>query len=268
MENIALNQLGKLVYDYCGLNYLNNLSSLEMKISRRLSELNMNNVWSYIHYLEEEEAEWEHLVELLTINETYFFREDKQLAVFQHTILPQLKALSTAQPVKIWSAACSTGEEPYSLAMTAMDSGICQTDEVEIIGTDINKRVLRIAKNGTYSKKSLSFRRIPQNWLQQYFSDTATDYKIIEPIQNMVSFDYLNLLDATAEWKKEEYDVIFCRNVLIYFDEETIKKVVSTFYDALKKGGYLFLGHAETISKLDIGFETIYTDGTFYYRKG
>lgn len=268
MENLALNQLGQLVYDYFGLNYLNNLSSLEMKMLKRLNELNINSLWSYIRYLEENQSEWEHLIELLTINETYFYREDKQLLVYQNTILPLLKASSSNRPVKIWSAACSTGEEPYSLAIMTIDSGLYGPSEIEIIGTDINKRVLRIAENGTYGKKSLSFRRIPQHWLQTYFHETSTNYEITDVVKEMISFDYLNLLDETKNNRKEEYDVIFCRNVLIYFDEETIKKVVTAFYHALKKGGYLFLGHAETITKLDTGFETINMNGTFYYRKG
>lgn len=264
MEELALNQLAKIVYDYCGLNYLNNLSSLKMKICKHLQELNIQSVWGYIRFLEENPSEWEYFIELLTVNETYFYREDKQLYVFQNKILQEL--ISSNRPVKIWSAGCSTGEEPYSLAMLTVDSNI-EENKIQIIGTDINQRVLRVAKSGIYSKNSLSFRRIPPHWLQTYFHETSTDYEVKDHIKNMVSFHYLNLLDEVANGKNEEFDVIFCRNVLIYFDQETIKKVVTAFYHALKKGGYLFLGHAETISQLDIGFETINTNGTFYYIK-
>lgn len=267
MEYLALNQLGKEVYDYCGLNYLNNLSSLELKISKRLTQLNLQSLWSYIRVLEEDKSEWDHLIQLLTINETYFYREDKQLLVYQNTILPRLKD-SNANKIKVWSAGCSTGEEPYSLAILTKESNVNESKRVEIVGTDIDKKVLNIAKHGVYNKNSLSFRRIPQNWLQKYFVETETDYVLKDDIKEMVSFRYLNLLDEKENCEKEVYDIIFCRNVLIYFDEETIKKVVTTFYKALKKGGYLFLGHAETISKFDIGFETINEDGTFYYRKG
>lgn len=266
MEVLALNHLGKVVYDYCGLNYLSNLSSLEMKISKRVKELNLQSLWSYIRFLDENESEWDRLIELLTINETYFYREDKQLLVYKNTILPRLQ--SNTKPIKVWSAGCSTGEEAYSLAILTKSSGIYESNEVEIVGTDINKKVLNIAQKGVYNKNSLSFRRIPQHWLQTFFHETTTSYKIKDSVKEIVSFRYLNLLDENMYCEKETYDVIFCRNVLIYFDDETIKKVVTRFYNALKKGGYLFLGHAETISKFNLKFETINEDGTFYYRKG
>lgn len=266
MENLALNHLGKIIYDYCGLNYLTNLSSLNMKISKRLVELNLHTLWSYIRFLEKNESEWDHLIQLLTINETYFYREDKQLLIYQNTILPQLKNRNSK--IKIWSAGCSTGEEPYSLAILTKDSGLFGLNEIEIIGTDINKKVLNVANSGTYNKNSLSFRRIPPLWLQTYFHETSSDYVIKDCVKDIVTFQYFNLIDEIENYEKEAYDVIFCRNVLIYFDEETIKKVVTSFYHALKKGGYLFLGHAETITKFNIGFETINKDGTFYYRKG
>lgn len=265
MEDLALNQLGKIVYDYCGLNYLNNLSSLNMKISKHLKELNIRSLWSYICFLEENPTEWERLIELLTVNETYFYREDKQLSVYQHHILPEF--ITSQNSLKIWCAGCSTGEEPYSLAMLTVDAGICNPNNVQIVGTDINQRVLKVAKSGLYSKRSLSFRRIPPNWLRDYFVETSTDYEISESIKNMVSFRYFNLMDDIPNNRKEEYEVIFCRNVLIYFDQATIEKVVTGFYHALKKGGYLFLGHAETISQLEIGFEVINNNGTFYYKK-
>lgn len=266
MENLALKQLGQLVYDYCGLNYLANLDSLEMKIQKRLSVLHMGSIWSYIRYLERTSNEWDPLMELLTINETYFYREDKQLEVFQKNILLKLTSTSADSEIKVWSAACSTGEEPYSLAILAKEKN--QQHQLKITATDINKKVLTIAEEGKYNKRSLSFRRIPTQWLEKYFIQTTDTFELQPDIKQLVSFEYLNLLGKDIHNIVGEYDVIFCRNVLIYFDEETVKKVIICFYNALKKGGYLFLGHAETIYKLDIGFETINDNGTFYYRKG
>jgi len=259
VENLSLKQLSQLVYDYCGLNYTNNLSSLENKITRRLQDLNLS-IWEYIRLLEGSKSEWDPLVELLTINETYFYREEKQLAVLKDYILPNWSGNS----FKIWSAACSTGEEPYSLAIVLSQLGV----KGQVIGTDINKRVLKVASNGVYNKRSLSFRRIPQQWLSTYFDDHENEYRVIEEIKELVDFKYLNLLEEQGMKGQQDYDVIFCRNVLIYFDTETIEKVVRHFYHSLKKGGYLFLGHAENISNLNIGFETVSTQGTFYYRKG
>lgn len=268
MENFALNQLGQLVYRYCGLNYLNNLSSLEMKISKRLQELNQMPLWNYISLLEESKTEWDHLIELLTINETYFYREDKQLSVFQNSILPELYNENRTKQIKVWSAACSTGEEPYSLAMTTLDLGFIRPEQIAILATDINKKVLQTAKRGEYAKRSLSFRRIPESWLNTYFHHGLDEFQIRENVRRMVSFKSVNLLDENSMALEQDYDVIFCRNVLIYFDALTIKKVASSFYRSLKKGGVLFLGHAENISNMGLGFETINTNGTFYYRKG
>ncbi|MDZ5474109.1 protein-glutamate O-methyltransferase CheR [Bacillus sp. 31A1R] len=258
MDNISLKQLSQIVYYYCGLNYVNNLSSLEVKISKRLQDLNLS-IWEYIRLLEESKSEWDQLVELLTINETYFYREEKQLTVLRDYILPQHH-----QPLKIWSAACSTGEEPYSLAIVLSQSDV----KGQVTGTDINKRVLEAASNGVYNKRSLSFRRIPPQWLSTYFDESENEYSVKESIKELVEFKYLNLLDEKSMQNQQNYDVIFCRNVLIYFDAETVEKVVRYFYHSLKKGGYLFLGHAENISNLNIGFETLNTQGTFYYRKG
>lgn len=265
MENFALSQFGQLVYQFCGLNYLQNLPSLQTKIAKRLQELNMS-LWNYLQFIENTPKEWDIIVELLTINETYFYREDKQLSVFKETALPTLA--NEERPIKIWSAACSTGEEPYSLAMTSLDSQEIPLQQISIVATDINKRVLQIANNGRYSKKSLSFRRIPQRWLKEYFIENEEDFTVADHIKERVSFQYLNLLDESSMKQQQQFDVIFCRNVLIYFDNETIKKVATCFYHSLKQGGLLFLGHAENISTMGIGFETISTNGTFYYRKG
>lgn len=262
MENLAWQQFAKLVYDYCGLDYRKNLDALEMKLAKRLKTLQMPTLWRYMSYLDNNTDEWGQVVEILTINETYFYREDKQLNVYQQHILPTLTG-----PVNVWSAACSTGEEPYSLAIMSKQAGRDATS-VQITATDINQRVLQVAKQGAYAKRSLSFRRIPPAWLEAHFLADDTHYYIDPTVQQMVHFDYLNLLDIAHNGPTEQFDVIFCRNVLIYFDEATIKRVVSGFHRALKKGGHLFLGHAETISHFDIDFKTVHSEGTFYYQKG
>lgn len=120
MENIALIQFGQLVYNYCGLNYLKNLSSLDIKMKKRLQQLKLMNYWDYMRFVEKNESEWVQIIELLTINETFFYREDKQLTVLQNKIAPQLLSHSDA-PLTIWSAGCSTGDEPYSLAIMLND---------------------------------------------------------------------------------------------------------------------------------------------------
>lgn len=264
MVNMALRQLGQMIYDHCGLNYLQNLPSLDSKISKRTNELGMS-IWEYIRHLEHEPREWDIVVELITVNETYFCREENQLEVFQSIILPQL---TSKNPIRIWSSACSTGEEPYTLAMTVAETGFIPLDAVEILATDINKKVLQTAKQGWYSKRSLSFRRMPEHLLKKYFVERDEGYQVIDSIRNRVQFRHLNLLDLNEMEKLGEFDVIFCRNVLIYFDRITIQKVVSSFFDRLVPEGSLFLGHAESITGMNTGFETIHTEKSFYYRKG
>ncbi|MFC4767210.1 CheR family methyltransferase [Effusibacillus consociatus] len=261
---MVLRQLGQLIYDHCGLNYLQNLPSLESKISKRTNELGMS-IWEYTRHLEQNSQEWDVVVELLTINETYFCREENQLEVFQSIILPQLTGKNL---IRIWSAACSTGEEPYTLAMMVAETGFIPLDAVEILATDINKKVLQTAKQGWYSKRSLSFRRMPEHLLEKYFVERDEGYQVVDSIRNRVRFRYLNLLDQDEMERFGEFDVIFCRNVLIYFDRTAIQKVVSSFYDRLAPEGSLFLGHAESITGMNTGFETIHTEKSFYYRKG
>jgi len=256
---------------------INNLVNIDLdyykekQMLRRITSLmkrnGFDNFHDYFNKLKNDKFLLDQFVNYITINVSEFYRNMSQWEILERDILPKMIG-DKKKPLHIWSSACSTGEEPYSLAVLTKTSGIYESNEVEIVGTDINKKVLNIAQKGAYNKNSLSFRRIPQQWLQTFFHETTTSYEIKDSVKEMVSFRYLNLLDEKEYCEKETYDVIFCRNVLIYFDDETIKKVVTRFYNALKKGGYLFLGHAETISKLNLNFETINEDGTFYYRKG
>mgnify|MGYP001205354257 CR=1 FL=1 len=267
MDTFGLIQLAELIQEYCGIDYSKNLSSLETKISERLKELGLS-CWEYGGYLRVEPNEWDTLIELITVNETYFFREENVLEEFKNVVLPQYKIRTSDNPLRIWCSACSSGEEPYTLAILAEETGLFEPGAVEIIATDINKKVLEKARPGSYNKKSFSFRSIPKEILGKYFISEEEEYKVRDSIRAMVDFRCLNLLERNIQEKIEKADIIFCRNVLIYFDKETINKVISSLYDVLNDGGYLFLGHAETITGMNTGFETVYTPSAFYYRKG
>jgi len=267
MDTFGLIQLAELIYEYCGIDFFRNLSSLEAKISGRLKELGLS-CWEYGGYLRVEPQEWDTLIELITVNETYFFREENLLEEFQKVILPQYKDRTPSYPLRIWCAACSSGEEPYTLAILTKEAGLFEDGAIEIIASDINKKVLQKAKRGIYNKKSFSFRTMPEEILHKYFISFEEEYKVRDSIREMVDFRCLNLLDEHIVQKIGTVDIIFCRNVLIYFDKKAIHKVVRSLYDALKTGGYLLLGHAETITGMDTGFETIYAPSAFYYRKG
>lgn len=267
MDTIGLIQLAELIYSYCGIDFFKNLSSLESKISGRLKELGLS-CWEYGGYLKMETKEWDTLIELITVNETYFFREESLLGEFQKAILPQYRNCTPDNPLRIWCAACSSGEEPYTLAMLSEETGLFEAGAIEIIASDINKKVLEKARRGLYNKKSFSFRTMPKEMLDKYFISCEEEYKVRDSIRDMVYFRYLNLLDENIAEKIGKVDIIFCRNVLIYFDTKAINKVICSLYDVLKPGGYLLLGHAETITGMNTRFETIYTPSTFYYRKG
>lgn len=266
MNDIGLKNLATMIYDRCGIDYLKNLKSLNTKISQRLKELGIST-WEYCGYLRVEKDEWDKLIELITINETYFFREENLLKEFKETILPQYGGRTKDNPLRIWCAASSTGEEPYTLSMLIEESKLFGHGAVEIIASDINKKVVKKAESGCYSKKSFSFRKTPSEMLNKYFIHKDEEYEVIPVVRNRVKFKNLNMLDPKIEEEVGRVDIIFCRNVLIYFDVDTIKNLSQSFYNLLKDKGYLFLGHAETISGMNSGFNAIYTDSTFYYRK-
>lgn len=262
-NDMYVKDLGKMIYDFCGLNYLNNPSSLALKVSKRLSVLNMS-YREYTEFLKRNQQEWNNLIELITNNETYFFREESQLNELSNAILPQLR---NKKCIRIWSAACSTGEEPYSLAMTIAESGIVPLESVRIIATDINRKVLQIARRGWYHKNSLCFRRTPKEMLDKYFFPQDEGFQIKSFLKDRIEFRHSNLLNDEDMAADEKVDIIFCRNVLIYFDSVTTRRVIANFYNRLHPGGFLFLGHAETITGMNTNFETINARATFYYRK-
>lgn len=266
MQDNGLGKLSKIIYDYCGLRFTDRLPTLHDKISKRVKELGLS-YWEYCGYLNDAAGEWDVLVELLTINETYFYREENQLNDCCSVVLPLLKEKIWNRPLRIWSAACSTGEEPYTLAMLIQESGRFPPGTVEIIATDINKKVLQRAEKGWYNQGSFAFRRIPENLLKKYFSIKDGGYQINESTRRMVKYQYLNLLNEPKVEQIGKVDVIFCRNVLIYFDQETFKRVIRSLHQNLTPEGYLFLGHAESITDMALGFQKVDSEKTFYYRK-
>ncbi|QCX34794.1 protein-glutamate O-methyltransferase CheR [Caloramator sp. E03] len=267
MNAFGLKDLAEIIYNKCGIDYKKSLTNLESKINDRLKELGLS-YWEYCGYLNMEPDEWDILIELITVNETYFFREESLLEEFQKVILPQYSDRTPQNPLRIWSAACSTGEEPYTLGMLIQESGLFEKGAVQIIASDINKKVLKRAEKGIYNKKSFSFRRMPEGSLEKFFDDLGEEYKVKDSIMEMVKFLNLNLLDEKNQTILGKIDIIFCRNVLIYFDSNTIKKIIESFFNILNKDGYLLLGHAETINGINSDFKTIYTPSVFYYKKG
>lgn len=262
MKN-ELSDLALKIRDYCGIDFTTNLTSLDQKVSRRLSELELK-IENYLPYLQNNPKEWDKLVEHITINETYFFREFTQLEEFQNLIKKR-----TGKLINVWCIPCSTGDEAYSLAILAKELEFSTGNRVRIIASDLNKKVLEQARKGFYPVNSLSFRRLPENkeYLKKYFIETELGYEVKEVIKQMVSFEPFNLTDYHAYAKCLPFDFIFCRNVLFYFNEEIIKNIIRSFYSVLKDDGYLLLGHAESITSYRSMFVPVHTKDTFYYKK-
>jgi chemotaxis protein methyltransferase CheR len=210
------------------------------------------------------------MVTHLTNNETYFYREMPQLQVFAETVLREIKdtkAQGTERTLRVLSAGCSTGEEAYTLAMMIYDSGqFFWNWDVQVIGMDVDQVALEKARRAVYHHNS--FRSLSPAVKERHFVPaTGAAAQVKEPIRRLVSFRGGNIVDPASYMGLPGLDVIFCRNVLIYFSDAMILKVVRLFHDALVPGGYLFLGHAESLSRITDLFTPIRFQGAMIYRK-
>ncbi len=196
------------------------------------------------------------LVNKLTTNHTYFMREADHFFYFRDKVLPDLKKNVKNKDLRIWSAGCSTGEEPYTIAFIldeffGREKAIWDT---KVLATDISSGVLGNAAKGIYSSESVE--RVPAQWLTSYFRKIESGYEIVDKIKNEVVFRKFNLMDKTFPFKKK-FHIIFCRNVMIYFDKQTKAELVKKFYEQMEDGGYLFIGHSESIYHDESAFKYV-----------
>ncbi len=265
-------EISEFIRNYCGINYDSNSKFiLEKRLLPRLEFHHLSTFKEYLFYIKydaKREDELNIIADILTTNETYFFREDYQLKAFKDEILPELKSRKEKEfqnEIRIWSAGCSTGEEPYTIAMIVLESGILNDMHIEIFASDISQRVLQIARKGIYSKSS--FRATEELYTKKYFDQIDGKYKIKDDVKRLVNFGHLNLIDTSRIKLLKPMDVIFCRNVIIYFDLESKKKVIDNFYDALNEGGYLLLGHAESLMNVSARFQLCHLKNDLVYQK-
>jgi chemotaxis protein methyltransferase CheR len=223
----------------------------------------------HLKYHPDREIERQKLIPRLTNNESYFFRESGQLEVLRNEVLPELSShdRSAGRPhIDILSAGCAAGEEAYSLAIIVHESVLSASPRVRITGVDLDPEALERARTACYGENA--FRRVDPDVRDRYFSAAAPGRWRLDPrIARMVQFQQANLADPTWARALPPQDVIFCRNLLIYFGDDTIRRVVDTFYDLLRPGGSLFLGHAETLSRVPTKFVTVRRPGAIYYRR-
>jgi len=246
------------------------LDSLRISLIVRASRLGHTRLTDYYALLERSQAEFNELLNLVTVNETSFFRFPAQFDALRTEILPEITS-GKAHPrgaVRIWSAGCSTGEEPYSIAMAVADSGIAVYGwHAQILGTDVSTKALATAKAGVYSRRSVS--ALAPDLVARHFDVLDVGrLRVKDHVRAVVDFGYHNLvrepypLSLMGNW-----DVIFCRNVTIYFGPESTRRVVENMYDSLHDGGYLLVGHSETLAHVNERFEPVEVGGVFVYRK-
>ena len=259
-----------LIRDYSGI-YFDDESRylIEKRLSRRVRTHHFSSFRDYFRHLlydRNRDEELASIIDVLTVNETYFFREQSQLKTFSEEILPELRDINKDKKrLRIWSAGCSTGEEPYTIAMLVLENGNFCGWNVEVFGSDINQRVLQVARSGIYRKNS--FRTTEPYFVNKYFKEEDSLFRISDDVKQHVNFSHLNLLDPFKIRLVGTMDVIFCRNVLIYFDQMSRKKVVEIFHERLLDGGYLLLGHAESLINLSTAFTLRHFKHDMVYQK-
>ncbi len=243
--------------------------SLRISLITRATRFCFDSLGEYYEMLVADEDEFKELMNLVTINETSFFRFPQQFEALRKFIIPEIieGKLPTNRQFRVWSAGCSTGEEPYTIAMTLMDSGLEGLGyNLEVMGTDVSTNALLRAKQGVYPARALL--SVPSSVSSRFFEPTAHGHRVTDRVRKLITFQYHNLIKEPYPLAlMGNWDVIFCRNVTIYFRLESTRRVVDNFYESLNPGGYLFIGHSETLTSISDKFEPVEVGGVFLYRK-
>lgn len=260
------NHISSMVHELCGINlHVGKKELVKSRLSKRLRSLGINDFGEYIKYIENDisKDEFTTMVDLLSTNLTSFYRENNHFNYVAKILIPDWNQNLKDREIKIWSAGCSSGEEPYTLAIVVKEAGnILKSKDVKILATDISTRMLDTAKSGIYTEERL--KNIPMDIRRKYFlkgSDKLSKYYSVKPdLKELIGFGRLNLL---GDWPMtSRFDLIFCRNVMIYFDKPTQGKLVNRFWNILKPGGILMVGHSESLTGITHNFK--YVQPTIY----
>ena len=243
-------QIGELLHRQCGIALAAGKEALVMaRLYKRLRALGLGSFEQYLTHVERDPAELRAMVDALTTNKTDFFREPEHFVYLRRVVLPPLA--QSADPIKIWSAGCSSGEEPYSIAITLREE-LPNADlrEARILATDISDRVLERAREGVYEEETV--RDVPPLYLGKYFHRQGGRFAVNDALRRHIAFARLNLL---GEWPmRGPFDAIFCRNVMIYFDNATRQELVERFWELLRPGGHFFVGGSESLTSVEHRF--------------
>lgn len=277
LSNITASEfeaLSDFIYRKTGIRFEpKKLYFVSKRIQKRMEALGIQTVSEYIRMLrfaDPVNQEFQRLTDLLTINETYFFRDFPQLQAFaEHCLfeVAEKKAAKGDRKLSIWSAGCSTGEEPYTLAIILLEMLDDLSEwNIQILGSDIDLTALSKARRAVYESRSL--RDVPGAYLKRHFEQKPDgSHKVSREIRNMVRFERINLSDKDDIRKKRGFDFIFCRNVLIYFDDVSRKRLVDQFYVALNPEGFIFLGSSESVGRISTAFKIKRAGGYIVYYK-
>ncbi len=264
----------EFIYQLTGIYFQDNKKYLlEGRIGKRVQLLGLNSYEDYlqlIKYGTRRTEELRHFYDAITINETFFFRNEPQFEAFEQTLVPAILARRgslTRQKLRVWSAASSSGEEAHTIAMIYLEKlrTKYQGLELEVVGTDISNAVLETARKAVY--REYSIRNMPKQYLEKYFTIEDGRYLLRDEVKRLVRFDHMNLYEQTRMRQVTNFDVIFCCNVLIYFDTQSKIQVVSNLYNALNRGGYLFIGYAESLHGISTAFKLENFPKTVAYKK-
>jgi chemotaxis protein methyltransferase CheR len=272
MSDAEFRMIAEFLRGSCGLHFGNESRYLlERRIARRCADLGMRSFTAYHYALRSDatgEGELGWAIDNLTTNETYFLRERRQLEALIEEIVPAVQARrggSGTAPVSVWSAGCSSGEEPYSIVLMALEAGLSPGRDLRVYASDISRQMLQKARRGVYRESS--FRQMDPFLREKYFTLKDGSYRISDEIKKHVHFAHLNLLDDGKSALLGSLDVILCRNVIIYFDLETKRRVMRTFHQKLRPGGFLLLGHSESLINLSTDFELKHLRHDMVYRR-
>lgn len=274
MSDEAFRQAREFIYQQTGIYFQDNKKYLlEGRLGKRLQVLGLGSFEEYLQLIKygvRRNEEMKFFYDAITINETFFFRNEPQFEAFERTLVPAImsgKNAGARHKLRVWSAASSSGEEAHTIAMLYLERLRPKYPllELEVIGTDINSSVLDTARKGVY--RDYSIRNMPKYYLEKYFTADDGRFAVHDDVRRYVRFDHLNLYDQARMRQMGSFDIIFCCNVLIYFDTPSKVQVVSNLYDALNRGGYLFIGYAESLHGISTAFKLENFPKTVAYKK-
>lgn len=265
LSDVEFDMFRKVIYAESGITFSDtNRSILDSRLKERLREKQLTSAQDYYRLITSNKEEMKLFLDAVTTNLTRFFRNQPHFDALVHYVIPHILELKKNQfdkKIRIWSAGCSTGEEPYTIAMILKDI-LPAPYSFEIMASDISLKSLMIGKQGFYPASRIT--GIPEKYLSRYFTKIEDGYQICDELMKTIRFDYHNLKFAPVT---RNLDIVFCRNVLIYFDEPAQLQVINHFWDAMAPHSYLYIGHSESLFGMDTKFEFLKTNWACLYQK-